>query len=147
MNIQTKYHGERIIEKDHIWHFATGIPGFKDENQFIIIQLEENSVFYVLQSIKTSSLGFIIVNPFIYFKDYDFQLEENVLEQLEIEKEEDVQVYTILTVKDPFQQTTANLQAPIIVNSKNNQAKQVILNNTNYQTRHLLFPSTEEIKG
>jgi flagellar assembly factor FliW len=35
---------------------------------------------------------------------------------------------------------TANLLAPVVVNIENMQAKQVILEKSNYTTKHRLFP-------
>ena len=63
----------------------------------------------------------------------------------DIKSAEDVSAFVILTVHDPFETSTANFQAPIIVNVKNNHAKQVILNNENYKTKHPLFG--QPVKG
>jgi len=70
-------------------------------------------------------------------------LEEPVVAELVLESENDVLVYSILTVQDPFEKTTANLQAPIIINSKNLRAKQVILHNEQYNTKHPIIKKTE----
>ncbi|RJS60539.1 flagellar assembly protein FliW [Bacillus sp. PK3_68] len=147
MDIQTKYHGNIIIENKDIWHFDSGIPGFDTEKRFTLLSLPDNEIFYILQSVQTPDLGFVVANPFAFFKDYDFTLEDSVAEQLDLETTENVQVLVILTVKETFQETTANLQAPIILNHANNRGKQVILNNTNYKTRHAIFPEKQEKKG
>ncbi|MFC3886531.1 flagellar assembly protein FliW [Bacillus songklensis] len=139
MKIETKYHGEMEISEQQIIDFDQGIPGFEDEQAFIILPLDDDQTFYILQSTKTPQLGFIMTNPFPFFKDYDFEIEENYIEQLELEKAEDAAVYAILSVKENFHDSTANLQAPVIINMKNNRGKQIILTNTNYQTKHKLF--------
>lgn len=135
MEFQTKYHGLIDMPKEDVLHFKSGIPGFPEEEQFIIIPLEEET-FYILQSVKTQSLAFVMVNPFTYFPDYDFTLEDQIVDALKIDSPEDVIVYSILTVQDPFEKTTANLQAPIIINSKNKMGKQIVLNHEGYTTRH-----------
>ncbi|WP_062354129.1 flagellar assembly protein FliW [Bacillus kwashiorkori] len=142
MKINTKYFGEIEIQESDIITFETGIPGFLMETEFVILPLSDDKVFHAMQSVKTAELAFVITNPFLFFQEYDFSLEDSVVEQLAIERVEEVQVYNILTVRDPLPDTTANLQAPIIINSKNNFAKQVILNNTEYQTRHHIFEKT-----
>lgn len=147
MEIQTKYHGNITVENKDIWHFDNGIPGFDSEKRFTLLPLPDNEIFYILQSVQTPDLGFVVANPFAFFEDYDFTLEDSVTEQLELETTENVQVFVILTVKESFQETTANLQAPLILNYKNKRGKQVILNNTNYRTRHAIFPETQEKKG
>jgi flagellar assembly factor FliW len=139
MLIKTKYHGEIDIREDDILTFEKGIPGFLEEKEFIVLPLSEDQSFSIMQSVSTEYLAFVIANPFYYFRDYDFQLEDPILEELEMKSEQEVQVYSILTVEEPFEQTTANLQAPVIINIMNHKAKQVILNNGNYKSKHPIF--------
>lgn len=146
MKIDTKYHGNLEINTNEVLSFDKGIPGFLDEKKFIVLPLSDDEIFYVLQSITTPELAFVISSPYSFFKDYDFNLEEQIADDLDLESENDVVVHTILTVQDPFQKTTANLQAPIIINSKNLKAKQVILHNEQYRTKHPIFEKTE-VKG
>jgi len=145
VKINTKYHGEKEIEEKEVITFVKPIPGFPDEDKFIVLPLDEEGSFFALQSIQNEQLAFVISNPFLFFPDYDFTLENTAVEQLEIASEKDVLVFTILTVQEPFEKTTANLQAPIIINQKKNLAKQVILNQTNYITKHLLFPNKKSV--
>lgn len=139
MKINTKYHGEKEMEEQEMIIFPQAIPGFPDEKKFIVLSLDDEGDFLVLQSVSNSQLAFIMTNPFSFFKEYDFTLENHVVDLLEIESEKEILVFTILTVQDPFDQTTANLQAPIVVNNKKKIAKQVILNHPDYHTKHLLF--------
>jgi len=139
MEIRTKYHEVIEVEQKDILHFQNGIPGFIEEKSFILLKLDAESPFYILQSTETAELGFVIVNPFQFFKTYEFVLSDNEKAQLKLESEQDVAVYTILNVKDPFEHSTANLQAPIVLNTKNNEAKQIILNDPRYQTKQRLF--------
>lgn len=119
MKIQTKFHGEQEIVKEEIIKFDHGIPGFLDEKEFYIFPLEDTP-FLILQSINTKEVAFIIADPFSLFPDYEFDLSEDVIEALKIEAEKDVAVFVILTVREPFNQTTANLQAPVIINQNKN---------------------------
>lgn len=143
MKIKTKYHGEITIDERQIIHFENGLPGFLEEKQFIILPLTDDQIYLILQSIQTPEIAFVITNPFFFYKDYEFKLEDGVVEQLGIKDPVDVQVFNILTIYDPFEKTTINLQAPIVINTKNNRAKQVILNYDHYTTREPLFQKTE----
>ncbi|WP_338751629.1 flagellar assembly protein FliW [Bacillus sp. FJAT-52991] len=140
MIIETKYHGQVEIQEEKIWTFTQGIPGFAEEKQFILLALPDNDVFFILQSTNTPNLGFVVTSPFAFFPDYEFQLDEVAIDALRLDQAEEAAIYTILTVQDPFEKTTANLQAPIVVNTKNNKAKQTILNDSRYETRHAIFP-------
>ncbi|MBT2678860.1 flagellar assembly protein FliW [Bacillus sp. ISL-35] len=144
MKINTMYHGE--VEINEILTFEKGIPGFVEEKQFALLPLSDDEFYYVLQSVSTPGLAFVLTNPFHFMKEYDFQLEEGAVEELSLESEKDVTVYSILTVQDPFEKTTANLQAPIIINLKNRKAKQVVLHNEQYKTKHPIFEKAE-VKG
>ncbi|WP_031407012.1 flagellar assembly protein FliW [Geobacillus vulcani] len=139
MNVRTKYHGEIDIAEQDIVRFPHGLPGFANEKRFVLLPLADTP-FVILQSVETPALGFVLIEPFSYFPSYEFELDEATVEQLEIESERDVAVYVILTVADPFHETTANLQAPVVINVRQRTGKQVILTNTAYKTKHRLFP-------
>ncbi|WP_375164520.1 flagellar assembly protein FliW [Domibacillus sp.] len=143
VKIETKYHGEKEIAKEDIITFSSGIPGFESEKEFVLLAFPDNDVFYALQSISTPSLSFIVTDPFSFFIDYNVQIDDATIEALSIEKEEDVTLLNILTVRDPFEETTANLQAPLVINKKTNSARQLILTGTPYETRHSLFQAKE----
>jgi flagellar assembly factor FliW len=149
MRLNTKYHNEVEIKEEEILQFEKGIPGFPEETKFVVLPLDEDGSFSVLQSVETSALAFVIASPFAFFPGYDFKLEDSVVEELDLKSENDVIVYSILTVQDPFEKTTANLQAPVIVNNGNKKAKQVILVEEGYKTKHNLFGKTElyKVKG
>lgn len=138
MELNTKYHGVLNIEEEEIIRFESGIPGFSEETKFILLPLEENSPYYIMQSLKTSELGFVVTEPFSFFKDYEFRLGESEKEALNIKDDSTIQVLTILSLKEPFANTTANLQAPIVINLSEKFGKQIILNDTKYTTRHKL---------
>jgi flagellar assembly factor FliW len=144
MKIDTKYHGSVEIKTDEVLSFEKGIPGFLYETEFIVLPLSDDEIFYVMQSVSTPELAFVISSPFNFFKEYDIKLEDQVVEELGLESEKDVVVYSILTVQDPFNNTTANLQAPVIINSKNRKAKQVILHNAESGTKHPIFEKKQK---
>lgn len=144
MNIETKYQGTVEIAEQDIWTFETGIPGFPEEKQFVILPLPDNDIYAILQSVKTPGLGFVVANPFTFFQDYSFEIDEATVEQLELKEESDTLVYSILTIHDPFEKTTANLQAPLVMNVKNHKGKQLILSDEKYITKHLILSAQVE---
>jgi len=71
--------------------------------------------------------------PWEFFKDYQIELTDKEIEELEIQEETDAAIYNVVTVRnDKF---TANLLAPIIVNVIKNKGKQIILQNKEYEIR------------
>ena len=47
-------------------------------------------------------IGFITTDPFFFKKDYDFTIEDSIVESLELQNEKDVKVIVILTPQEPF---------------------------------------------
>ncbi|MCX6129604.1 MAG: flagellar assembly protein FliW, partial [Proteobacteria bacterium] len=64
------------------------------------------------------------------------EVNEAEVSDLNIENEEDAIVSVIITMPSDPQKMTANLKAPMIFNLKNRKGRQIILNNTEYTTRH-----------
>lgn len=148
MKIQTKYLSEMEIVEDKIIHFPTGLPGFIDETEFIVLDLPENPVFQILQSIKSVNTAFIVTNPYHMYQNYSVDLDDQLLELLEINNDQEVVVLTIVTLKKPFDTSTLNLKAPIIINAASKRGKQYILRSDNYATKASIAPvHTSAVKG
>lgn len=146
MNIQTKYIGDITIDPNNIINFENGLPGFNDEKKFVLLPIPGTSpgAFQTLQSTKTAELAFVVTNPYQMYQDYEFRLDQPTIDQLRIESEEDLLILTIVTLTTPFEKSTINLKAPIIVNLKQQQGKQYILNNYSFPTKAPLIQ--EEFK-
>lgn len=142
MTIQTKYHGEQVLTPEQIIVFPKGVPGFPNETEFVILPLTDDKSFAVLQSVATAGLAFVITNPFVVYQDYNFSLDDEIADKLTI-TEDNLVVFSIVTAKEPFETSTINLQAPVIINIEARRGKQVILNNSPYATRAPLFPLVE----
>jgi len=147
MKINTKFFGEVDIDKENIIEFPNGIPGFEQEREFVLIDINEQGTYSSLQSVNHEGIALVVSNPYLFFSDYEFDLDHNTINLLNIDRQEDVMVLSVLTLKDPFKDTTANLQAPIIINYKKNKAKQLILNDTNYQTKEPIFAEGKGVES
>jgi flagellar assembly factor FliW len=136
--MKTKYHGEINIEEKTIFTFEQGIPAFEEEKEFVLLSLDV--CFSVLQSVHTQHVAFVVADIFMMKRDYDIDLPDSVVEQLQLQSAQDVHLYGIVTVLEPFSQSTINLKAPVVINKKNCLGKQVVLNDNKYETKTpLLF--------
>lgn len=135
MNAKTKFFGEITIRKDEIFTFENGIPGFQHLRKFIVIH-EENSYFSYLQSLEEETTCFVMTHPQIIVPDYDIEISESTVKNLEIEKPEDVLLYTLLTIPENPKNMTANLKAPIVFNTINKKGVQEIIDDERYITRY-----------
>lgn len=148
MKIRTKNFGEVEIEKDKIIYFQEGIPAFEEEKEFVLILNEDKeSPFHSLQSVNKKELSFIVVNPFEIFDDYDILLPDIAINKLKIEKEEDLNIYTIVVIPEDIKKMTTNLAGPIVINRNKMLGKQVILDDERYTTKHFIFNQDSEIGG
>ncbi|WDC83926.1 flagellar assembly protein FliW [Caloramator sp. mosi_1] len=132
MEISTKFFGDINIQEDSIINFKDGIPGLDEYKRYVIIDIEDSNI-KCLQSVEEKDIALLIITPWDYFKDYEIELSDTELMELDINDYKDVMVYNVITVRE--NKITANLLAPIVVNIKNNQAKQVILNEKKYSIR------------
>ena len=146
MRIQTRYFGEVEVKEEDVLSFSQGLPGFPEENKFSLLALEENGLFQVLQSVNNIDPAFVVVDPFLFVKDYEFKLDDKTKEQLKLHNDEaELEVKVIVTMKDSIAKSTANLQAPIIINVKEKLAKQYITN-TDYTPREFIFKDSSIAK-
>lgn len=139
MKIATKYYGEIEVNREEVITFSKGIPGFLEEEKFTLLPLNDEDVFFLLQSLKTPDLAFMITDPFAFYKEYDFNLASHYMTELDITSEKNVMVYAFVTMRDPFLESTINLQAPLILNREQKRGRQIILTGTDYKTKHPLF--------
>ena len=146
--IYTSRFGEIEVDEAKIVHFKDGIPAFEDEHEFIILPYEEESPYYFMQSLKSPDLAFLLTIPFLFFNDYSFEIDDETIKELDIKNQDDVFYYSMITIPNgSVRYMTANLLAPIVVNSENMKAKQVVLEKTTYTTKHRLFPESAKKEG
>jgi len=145
MILENTRFGTIEIDDDKIITFAKGIPGFERLTRYALIT-EEEGVLEYLQSVEKPELSFILVDPFLYCRDYEFELSDQTVEELEVRSEEDLIIRCILTLRDGVKNATMNLVAPIVINAARRLGKQVILTKTAYGTRHPLFPDQVEVR-
>ena len=139
--INTLRFGELEIEEQDVVRFADGIPAFEDEHEFVVLPYEEGTPYMFLQSMATPELAFLMTDPFVFFSDYSFELDDENMDKLEIKTMDDVLVCTLISIpRSGVADMTTNLLAPVVINRHTMQAKQIVLEKTQYTTKHRLFP-------
>lgn len=136
MKILTKAFGEiEILEKQKIF-FKEGIFGFEDIHEYVLLDTQENSPFYWLQSEKIPEIAFVIINPSTVESDYKCDIDPKYLKELEISNDEEILIFSIVTIQEDPKDITVNLLGPIIINKKTHKAKQIINQNDKYTVKH-----------
>lgn len=140
MVVESTRFGRIEVAEDEIIRFPDGLPGFVDQTAFAVIPHSPDSPFAFFQSVSEPNLTFLMVNPFAFFRDYEFELDDGTIKSLGIEDPNDVKVFNIVTVPENIEKMTTNLLAPIVVNWRRRLAGQTVLEKTSYTTKHRLFP-------
>lgn len=146
MKLKTEQFGEIEINPADIIEFPTGILGFEEYQHYVIIE-PQDSIFHFLQSVDEPWLSFFIMMPELLRPDYQVAVEEKNVKELEFQDASEGRVYVILTVQDKLADMTANLQAPLVINCKNRLAKQIVLMDGLYNTRHNVLAEMEQARA
>ena len=133
MIIKTKFFGEVEADEKEKINFPHGIPGFEEYKSFVLLDIEGKEDLKCLQSTDEISVCLLLILPWNYFSDYELELSDEEIKELEIESYSEVAVYNVLTVKED--RITANLMAPIVINVIKNKGKQIIFSGTKYSLR------------
>lgn len=115
--------------------FVHPMPGFAELVRFALVQLDDDGVLCALRSVEDPDVRFLVVPPHLFFPDYAPVLDDETVAELGIESVDDVVLLVVLNATDSLADTTANLLAPIVVNTAGRRAAQVILADTELPIR------------
>jgi len=137
MKLIAKFLGEVEVNEEDIITFNFGMPGFPNLQKFVLLPIDVGLPLAILQSTEQEEIGFVVAYPFAFKNDYLFDISEEDKDELQIEKEEDVIVYSIMTLKDSIPESTINLLAPVVININKKLGKQIVLqDNSAYPLRY-----------
>lgn len=145
MKIMTRKFGEIEIDEKKILFMPEGLPGFQGFERFVLLEDPKSAPFCWFQSIEEPNLALVIMSPFIFKPDYEIDLEEFMASrEWKGIKTEDLLIYVVINIleEEKGKKITANLIGPIIINSKNNQAIQVIISDSPYSHQHNVLESS-----
>ncbi len=138
----TRFSEIEVDEKDVI-ELPAGLIGFPELKKYVLLDHDKDSPFKWLQSLDDGAIAFVLINPLLFKPEYTVEVNEAEVADLGLENEEDAVISVIITMPSDPQKMTANLKAPLVFNLKNRKGRQVILNNSEYTTRHNIM---EEVK-
>ena len=141
MLVQSTRFGELDVAEEQILAFPQGMLGFPDEKKFAIMEYKPESPFYFLQSVVDADLAFLLINPFAFFNDYEFSMDDALIAEIGLTAQNPPAVFNIATVKDKLENMTVNLAGPVLVNYRDRKAMQLVIEKTNFPTRYPLFPA------
>ncbi len=150
--------GQLDVPDNKVIQTEKPILGFEHLRRYCLVDIEELRPFLWFQSVDDPAVTFLIVNPRVFFPNYRIEVNSREIAELQVQKVEAVETYVIVTVPDDPKEMSINLQGPILINTENNRAKQLILVNSKYRIAHRIMdvlpestpeasPEEEELVG
>lgn len=129
------------VPDDKAFDLGPGLLGFPDGKRYIVIEIEDDDVYFWLQSVEIPDLAFLAIRPWEFFPDYELDVPEGAQEEIELTDPVESEVFVLLTTHhegDDLVDITANLLGPIVVNTSNRKGRQLVLSSDEYSTREPL---------
>lgn len=150
MKAETKYFGTIDVDDDKIIHFPMGIIGLEEFKNFALIydsEREERSNISWLQSMEEPLMVMPVINPDeITDEGYHPIIEDELMKQIGDPADADLMILVTMSIPSDLTKMTANLKAPIIINTTNCQAMQVIVENEDYMVKYNVYDAIERLK-
>jgi len=137
--IKTGRFGQLSVGNNEIISIPQGILGFPQYKKFCLVDPGDDTLILWLQSLENPSIVFPLLEPKIFKPDYAARLSATELRELKLENINQSAVFGILTIPEDVSQMTANIKAPLVINLKEQLARQVVLQENEYGIRHEMF--------
>ena len=141
--LETKRWGTLDIDNNDILYFERGIPGFKGIFRFAIFESEEIQPFKWLISTENPDVGFVIVPPHLFYPNYNPKLYESDLDELKVEKSNNLALFVIVTLTSNPLNSTANLQGPLLINLTKRYGKQIVVVDEEYSIKYPILAASK----
>lgn len=149
MLVNTKHFGQIDLDESKIIHFENGIMGFESFKNYTVLYDDiegEKSDISWLQSLDEATLAIPIISPFIIMDQYNPEVEDEYLLPLGNLNEDNLVVFVTITVPKEAKDISANLKAPIIINSETKKGAQLIAQNSEYEIKYRFYEKLKERK-
>ena len=103
------------------------MPGFPTSCRFALVRLDDDGLLCTMRSVEDPDLRFLVMPPAAFFPDYTPEVDEDTVSELELVGNEDALVLVVVNAGASLAESTANLAAPILVNTSTRRAQQVVL--------------------
>ena len=142
MKIETRIFGEIEIDDSKIIRFPGGIIGFPEMTDFALIHDEEkgkDAPIRWLQSLQETQFAMPVMDPLIVSRDYNPEVEDELLNPIQIENPEEVLVLVTVSVPRDITKMSVNLQ-------ENKKAAQVIVDTEIYPVKYYIYDTLQQMK-
>jgi flagellar assembly factor FliW len=135
--IQTSRFGQLEVNPERFIVFEEGVLGFPQQHEYALVQTGEGSGFYWLQAVRRPDLAFVVCDPRLFVLDYQVPVKLEELQGIDLTDPNNAQVFVIVNKVGDL--LTGNLQGPLVINVATRKARQLVLSDKRYSTRHPLI--------
>jgi flagellar assembly factor FliW len=135
VKVATKAYGLIDVDERQKIIFPQGLFGFENLTEYLLLDAEKQP-FYWLQSVDVEQVAFVLVSPFLFRPDYEVNINNDELAEIEINLPEKALIFSIVTIPQDGSPMTANLQGPLVINRDTRTGKQAVLTDTRWKTKH-----------
>ena len=132
MRIKSTFFDEIEFDEKDIILLEKGLVGMPDLKGFVLMDFSDDSVLHWLQSVDEPNIGFIVSDPTIFDPGYTITVDSETKKDLKMDRDDEMVVMTIVSVKDKGGKVTGNLQGPLVVNATKHVGCQMILDPDSY---------------
>ncbi|HRP01260.1 MAG TPA: flagellar assembly protein FliW [Candidatus Kapabacteria bacterium] len=129
VTIQTPHFGKLTVNEEMIFLFDNGMLGFEDLTNFVVVSEDESAPFKWLISIEKPEIGFPMLSPWLIDLNYSpgnhYDIEKQVF-------------FVVVTLENENGKMTANMKAPVILDTENLKGEQIILPFDKYSTNYVI---------
>jgi flagellar assembly factor FliW len=119
--------------------FNEGLVGFPACKRFVVMENEALSPFRILQCVDQRSVGFLVIDPRNIVKNYNRSIPEHAWKAVGVSEVSDRLSLAISIIGSVPEESSANLQAPLLINYKEMKGRQLILTGTRYSVTQPLL--------
>lgn len=150
MKLATKIFGEIEIDDDKIIHFANGIVGFAQLQDFALMHDAETgnrAGIRWLQSIQEPNFAIPVLDPLLVRPDYNPQVDDECFKLLGSLSPENMLVLVSVTVPKDLKLMSVNLKAPFVINAAECKGGQYIVDGEEYLVKWMIYDILQKAKA
>lgn len=133
MFMNTTRFGSVDVDDQRVITFEKGLLGFPRYKRYVLLQPDDDSFFYWLQSVEVPDLAFVVTDPRLFVSSYKIPFKHEQMEELGIGSLDEAEVFVIVNKHGDM--LTGNLQGPLVVNINRLIGEQLVLSDRRFTTR------------
>lgn len=87
-----------------------------------------------------------IINPIDISQEYNPVVEDELMKHIGDPADADILMFVTMSIPSDMTKVTANMKAPIIINTVGRKAMQVIVENADYEIKYNVYDAIQKLK-